>query len=64
MTNTTIESGDKVRLANGRTANVLTVLDKRHRGYAGLLLIDEPLTPGPSGRQWQHVRPEDVVKVS
>ena len=62
MTNTTIESGDKVRLANGRTANVLAVMDKRHRGYAGLLLVDQPKPY--TNTQWQYVHPDSVVRVS
>ena len=57
-----IKSGDKVRLANGRTANVLAVMDKRHRGYAGLLLVDQPKPY--TNTQWQYVHPDSVVRVS
>ena len=57
-----IKSGDKVRLAHGRTANVLAVMDKRHRGYAGLLLVDQPKPY--TNTQWQYVHPDSVVRVS
>tara|TARA_Y100000296_G_scaffold74969_1_gene94139 strand:- start:187 stop:411 length:225 start_codon:yes stop_codon:yes gene_type:complete len=59
-----IREGDKVRLSDGRTANVLSVITAP--GWDNMLLVDEGhLTrEGFSmGTSWQHVHADDVKLV-
>tara|TARA_R110002020_G_scaffold192797_1_gene392983 strand:+ start:173 stop:397 length:225 start_codon:yes stop_codon:yes gene_type:complete len=56
-----IKEGDRVRLDDGRTANVLSVITAP--GWDNMLLVDEGhmTKEGFSmGTNWQHVRAEDV----
>tara|TARA_Y100000296_G_scaffold41134_1_gene47409 strand:+ start:354 stop:578 length:225 start_codon:yes stop_codon:yes gene_type:complete len=59
-----IKEGDKVRLSDGRTANVLSVITAP--GWDNMLLVDEGhmTKEGFSmGTNWQHVHAEDVEVV-
>ena len=60
----TINEGDQVRLTDGRTANVLSVLPAP--GWDNMLLVDEGhmTREGFAMGTWQHVHAEDVELVS
>ena len=59
-----IKDGDKVRLTDGRTANVLSVITAP--GWDDMLLVDEGhmTREGFPMGTWQHVHADDVVFVS
>ena len=60
----TINEGDQVRLTDGRTANVLSVITAP--GWDNMLLGDEGhmTREGFAMGTWQHVHAEDVEVVS
>ena len=60
----TINEGDQVRLTDGRTANVLSVITAP--GWDNMLLVDEGqmTREGFAMGTWQHVHAEDVELVS
>ena len=60
----TINEGDQVRLTDGRTANVLSVITAP--GWDNMLLVDEGhmTREGFPMGTWQHVHAEDVELVS
>ena len=60
----TINEGDRVRLPDGRTANVLSVITAP--GWDNMLLVDEGhmTREGFAMGTWQHVHAEDVEVVS
>ena len=60
----TINEGDQVRLTDGRTANVLSVITAP--GWDNMLLVDEghKTREGIAMGTWQHVHAEDVELVS
>ena len=60
----TINEGDQVRLTDGRTANVLSVITAP--GLDNMLLVDEGhmTREGFAMGTWQHVHAEDVELVS
>ena len=60
----TINEGDQVRLTDGRTANVLSVLTAP--GWDNMLLVDEGhmTREGFAMGTWLHVHAEDVEVVS
>ena len=60
----TINEGDRVRLTDGRTANVLSVITAP--GWDNMLLVDEGhmTREGFPMGTWQHVHAEDVELVS
>ncbi len=60
----TINEGDRVRLTDGRTANVLSVITAP--GWDNMLLVDEGhmTREGFAMGTWQHVHAEDVELVS
>ena len=60
----TINEGDQVRLTDGRTANVLSVITAP--GWDNMLLVDEGhmTREGFAMGTWQHFHAEDVELVS
>ena len=60
----TINEGDQVRLTDGRTANVLSVITAP--GWDNMLLVEEGhmTREGFAMGTWQHVHAEDVELVS
>ena len=59
-----IREGDKVRLSDGRTANVLSVITAP--GWDNMLLVDEGHLSREGfsmGTNWQHVHADDVKLV-
>ena len=60
----TINEGDQVRLTDGRTANVLSVITAP--GWDNMLLVDEGhmTREGFPMGTWQHVHAEDLEVVS
>ena len=60
----TINEGDQVRLTDGRTANVLSVITAP--GWDNMLLVAEGhmTREGFAMGTWQHVHAEDVELVS